>query len=180
MKDKLKRIDINIPNDWLQSGYFVYVAKINYRKKTFLYVGQTGDNNHPTARGPLYRISGHISKTASSDENQIIKGLRRELKIKDDDHVMLEKVLGEMDFSYSFWKISDFNYADTDDTKTNKRKQTQLIEHNVIWHLQNQFTLFNGEVKTEVSDGNRKYFSKEEIDKLLAIANDIRKGVGDE
>ena len=87
MNNLLGPIKIKIENNWLKSGYYVYVAVIKYESKTYLYIGQTGDNHHSKARGPLFRISGHFIKTVSSDQNQIIKGFR--------DHIFKGKIISE-------------------------------------------------------------------------------------
>lgn len=180
MNKPLERIDIDIPNNWLNSGYYVYIAKIGFEGKTYFYIGQTGDNHHPTARGPLYRISGHISKLGSSAQNQVIKGLRKELNIDVDDREGLEKVLSEINFTYTFWKISDFAYKDPEITKRRKRKETQFVEHLLIYKLQNKNSLFNSKVRSRISKSNQSFFQPNEINDLQSYSNKILKSLEDE
>src|SRR5690554_1297665 len=109
MKDKLEPIEIEIPNNWLSSGYYVYVAEIYYENQTFLYIGQTGDNYHKTARGPLYRIGGHFAK-GTSTENQIIKYFKEILLANQEVSAFeLEQKLKQSKIKYKFWKICDFD-----------------------------------------------------------------------
>lgn len=175
MKDKLEPIEIEIPNNWLSSGYYVYVAEIYYENQTFLYIGQTGDNYHKTARGPLYRISGHISKLTSSKQNQIIKGLRKHLSLKSEED--LENVLSKIKYHYTFYKINDFNYSDSLEKHNKKRKETQLIEHWLIYKLQDKVKLFNNEVKTAITKANKAFF-KEEYETIVNDAASILKKLG--
>ena len=157
----------------MNSSYFVYVACIKYGKKTFLYIGQTGDNKHQTARGPFYRIAGHLSKLKNSNQNQIIKGLRKYLEI--DNNEYLEEVLTKVDINYTFWKINSFDYNDNKEQHKRKRKETQLIEHWLIYNLKDK-KIFNKEAKTEITNDNKKYFGDDWY-KLVEIAEDILKEI---
>lgn len=175
MKDKLEAIKIEIPNNWLNSGYYVYIAEIHYKKNHFLYIGQTGDNYHKTARGPLYRISGHISKLTSSKQNQIVKGLRKHLSLKNEED--LENVMSKIKYNYTFYKINNFNYGDNLEKHNKKRKETQFIEHWLIYKLQDKVILFNNEVKTAITKANKAFF-KEECKTLINSANSLLKELG--
>jgi hypothetical protein len=54
---------LEIKGTLLQSSYGVYIVEIKHvdEPKSFLYIGQTGDSNHITARSPFYRLSAHLS-----------------------------------------------------------------------------------------------------------------------
>ena len=177
MNGNLEKTEINIPNNWLSSGYFVYVAHINYGDKNFKYIGQTGDNKHQTARGPLYRIGGHLSKLKSSKQNQIIKGIRNNILKGNDSHEKLEQVLSKINLKYTFWKIADFDYNDTKEEHSLKRKKTQFIEHYLIYHLHKKIDLFNQKAKTDITK-NSKLFFKDKCVGLTKDANEILKELG--
>ncbi len=156
----MTKTQIHIPNQWLSPGYYVYVAHITYKQEAFLYIGQTGDNNYPVARGPLYRICGHITQQKST-QNQIIKGLQKHLSIGDDKQATAS-ILPYISLDYDFYKIHDFDPADHPGTHTKKRKETQFIEHWLIYQLQkNKAPLFNKSVKTAISAGNQNYFGND-------------------
>jgi len=156
--------EVSIKPDWITSGYYVYVVTIHYKGKTYLYIGQTGDNNYHTARAPLYRIGGHFAK-GTSTENQIIKYFKRTvLKGQELSPYELEQELKSCALEYKFWKVCDYNPKDQKEKEHKaKRMQVQAIEHYLIWHLQqfDKVVVFNKRVKDKFSQGKRTHFKND-------------------
>jgi hypothetical protein len=176
MNNLQEPIQIKIENNWLQSGYFVYVAVIEYEKKKYMYIGQTGDSYHPTARGPLYRISGHFIKS-TSDQNQIIQGIKKHI-IGDVNasNEALEEILCKAVINYKFWKISDYAFNAPADVRERKRKATQFIEHWLNHNIRKtgEFIIFNKEAKTEISASNKIFFTdKKNVESLISKSKEI-------
>lgn len=163
-------IKIEIPSSWVSLGYYVYVAKMTYNSEVYYYVGQTGDNHYTTARGPLYRISGHFAK-GTSTENQVIKGIKRVvLRNEGAPADQVENILNASSFKYLFFKVADFD----GENHKRKRQQTQLIEQYMIFELQKSRTLFNAEVKNQITAQKWKEL-KEELEELTEKAKGFLK-----
>ncbi|WP_282782710.1 hypothetical protein [Phaeodactylibacter xiamenensis] len=169
-------ITINIEPEWLSPGYYVYVVEMKTKDKTYLYIGQTGDNNYTTARAPLYRLSGHFVKGRST-ENQIIKYLKATVEGEGElNNKQLDNLLTQTRFSYRFWKLDDFDGKDHEA----KRMKAQMVEHYLIFHLQMNSVkkeIVNSEVVNEVSESKMKYFSKEQLDSLKLLASGLLKTI---
>lgn len=162
----IKPIKIPLHPEWLASGYYVYVAELIYKGKRYLYIGQTGDNNYTKARGPLYRISGHLTK-GNSTQNQLIKHFRSKVLSKEMNEITeeaMERALLSAQIDYTFWKVADYTFDDGSEVyitnHTVKRKSAQAIEKYLIYHLQNLdgFEVFNMRVKniSKVNPGSIK------------------------
>lgn len=155
----LKSTSLTIENCWLQSGYYVYAVRIIYKNKTYIYIGQTGDNHYHSARAPLYRISGHFTKGVST-ENQIVKYFKTKiLDNKEVGNMDLEEAMCQSVIKYTFWQVATFDYGNSS-THEKSRNISQLIEQWLIFHLQDfkNITLLNGKVKSEITASKKKYF----------------------
>lgn len=163
-------ITINIEPEWLSPGYYVYVVEMKTKDKTYLYIGQTGDNNYTTARAPLYRLSGHFVK-GQSTENQIIKYLKATVAGEGElNNTQLDNLLTQTRFSYRFWKLDDFDGKDHEA----KRMKAQMVEHYIIFHLQSSpnFIIVNRNVRDEVSKSKKEYF-KNQMPPLMRLGSEI-------
>jgi|25_taG_2_1085351.scaffolds.fasta_scaffold00433_7 hypothetical protein len=164
----MNSFEIEIKPEWLCSGYYLYVARITYKRQEFVYIGQTGDNNYHSARAPLYRIGGHFAK-GTSTENQIIKYFKKTvLNNKELTAFELEQELRKSSLKYTFFKIDDYSPKDSKEhDHLNKRMRIQAIEHYVIYALQDKarLTVLNTRTKESYSSSKRAYFKQ----KLTAI-----------
>jgi len=168
-----KPITINIEPEWLSPGYYVYVVEMKTKDKTYLYIGQTGDNNYTTARAPLYRLSGHFVK-GQSTENQIIKYLKATVAGEGElNNTQLDNLLTQTRFSYRFWKLDDFDGKDHEA----KRMKAQMVEHYLIYNLQRskEFEVVNNPAKNEVTAKKLSFFSQDDIKNNSNLAIHILK-----
>jgi len=166
--------EIEIKPNWITSAYYVYVVTIIYNENTYLYIGQTGDNNYHSARAPLYRIGGHFAK-GTSTENQIIKYFKETVLAKQEIGAFeLEQKLKDSKLNYKFWSICDFDPNDSKEKHTEKRMKAQAVEHYLIFKLQEDknLTVLNSIVKEEFSKSKQKHFDEKG---LSAIGNDANK-----
>ncbi len=125
---------IDLKPEWFKMGYYVYVVAMKFKKENYFYIGMTGDRKHKTARSPFYRMSGHFSLLESSTQNQVIKGIRRNFEVGTD----IEKILGEMKFTYYAYMITPFDKADTSNHDAN-RKHAESIESSLIHKMKDGF-----------------------------------------
>lgn len=103
----------------------------------------TGDRKYKTARSPFYRMAGHFNQLESSTQNQVIKGLKNKLDIKD-----VENALPNMRFTYYSYLIDSFDKNDTS-THHEKRKKAEEIESFIINKMRAKFKdefVFNAKV----------------------------------
>lgn len=70
---------IDIKADWLKRQYSVYAIQITYQGKDYLYIGQTGDNHHVTARSAFSRLGAHVMDRSYSTENQLYRAVAKEI-----------------------------------------------------------------------------------------------------
>lgn len=166
-------ISIDVPSSWLSQGYYVYVAKIVVNGQLFYYIGQTGDGHYHTARGPLYRMSGHLAKSDSSTQNQLIKGLQNNFPNTD-----IETILQNTAIQYTFFKIADYDAKDTKEQHQTKRLSTLCIERLLIFRFcQQNSKVFNEAVKTARSAA-MKELSDDYWAEMEEAAGQILKEVG--
>jgi len=175
----MNSFEITIGPDWITSGYYLYVVRIDYKQKQYFYIGQTGDNHYHTARAPLYRIGGHFAK-GTSTENQIVKYFKSKILENDNETPFeLEQKLKKSSLKYKFWKICD--YDPTDDKVTEhkaKRMLVQAIEHYIIHKLQDrkELVVFNKKVNGKYSKSKLEYYQNEMKavdDKALTILKEL-------
>lgn len=124
-------ISIHLKPDWFEEGYYVYVYILQKANRKFYYVGMTGDRKYQTARSPFYRMCGHFSKLNSSNENQIIKGIKEKFSFKGEVSDLLPKIK----MSVHFFKLRDkINSKRRDDKKKHgeNRKYAEMIESVII------------------------------------------------
>jgi len=167
------KFSITICKNWLQSSYFIYIAEIVFRKKIYLYIGQTGDNNYRVARAPLYRIAGHFAK-GTSTQNQIVKYFKKTiLNVIKINNAKLEKALLEADIKYTFWKIDKFVTLNKK-IHHNCLMKAQFIEQYLVHHLQKKSSIkvLNKKVKNEISASKIKYL-KNKIEDYKVISKKI-------
>lgn len=177
----MSSFEIEITKDWLTSAYYVYVVTIVYEKKTYLYIGQTGDNHYHSARAPLYRIGGHFAKGVST-ENQIIKYFKNTVLEKDNiSNHELEQKLIKSKLNYKFWEICAFDGNDLKDVHKDKRMRAQAVEHYLIFKLlqKEDVIVLNSKVNAEISKSKRDYF-KDDIGFISEKGNEILKELGNE
>lgn len=171
----MNSIEIKIKPEWLTSAYYVYVVTIVYKEKTYLYVGQTGDNHYHSARAPLYRIGGHFTKGVST-ENQIIKYFKKTVLENDNiSNYELEQELIKSKLNYKFWEIDAFDPTDKRENEhLKKRMRSQAVEHYLIFKLQkkNNITVLNTKVNTEISKSKLDHF-KDNMGFISEKGNDI-------
>ncbi len=146
---------IELKPEWFKMGYYVYVVAMKYNKTNYFYIGMTGDRKHKTARSPFYRMSGHFSLLESSTQNQVIKGIRKNLNAGDD----IDKMLGNIKFTYYVYMITAFDKADTSNHDTN-RKHAESIESSLIHKMKTEF-------------GNQFVFNENHSAKDFKKADDI-------
>lgn len=141
---------IELKPEWFKSGYYVYIVAIEYQAYKYFYVGMTGDRKYATARSPFYRMGGHFTQLESSTQNQIIKGLRKRLNVRDIDAALLE-----IKFTYYCYLIDEFDKEKLDLHK-DKRNKAEKIESYLIQKLRNRFSkefVFNKNISVKESKG---------------------------
>lgn len=111
-----KHTQITIKGSDLESTYGVYIILIKDAndKPTHYYIGQTGDAKHISASSAFYRIAAHLGYSKST-QNQLFKGIKKHLKIKDDveNREVRKKVeawLKDKTLEIHFYKTADFEF----------------------------------------------------------------------
>jgi len=75
----LPDICIELPGAQFRRAYLLYVIEICHKQDKYFYVGQTGDNNYPTARPAFRRLSGHLEDIGKSTQNQVYRHIATEI-----------------------------------------------------------------------------------------------------
>lgn len=150
-------MEISFNPEWFNSGYFVYVIIINHTDKgTYYYVGQTGDRKHQSARSPFYRMMGHYNtyNLGSGTDSQLIKGLINQKLItptkEKSTRICVEEAIidGRLQIKSQFFKLDEFNSADTFEIHREKRIFSEQVEQSIINHfIKVKRKLFNDENK---------------------------------
>lgn len=134
---------ITIEGQQFRKAYFVYVIRITTQDNiNFFYIGQTGDRNYLTARPAFRRLAGHFSDIGSSTENQVYRQIAVKV-LKIEDVVKKEKFnestkkrvgdfLETCKIEMFVYQIADFEDNSDKDLHTKNRKQTELIENELI------------------------------------------------
>lgn len=136
--------------DWFQSGYYVYVVTIQYKRKNYFYIGMTGDRHHLTARSPFYRMNGHFIR-GKSTQNQIVKGIEDKLGLE-----VTDELLSQMRFIYSAWLLHPF-LANDEHVHKSRRIYAEGVENALINLMRKKFNssaIFN---KKSSSKANSEY-----------------------
>ncbi len=126
---------ISLKSEWFKMGYYVYVVVMTYRKQRYFYIGMTGDRKHITARSPFYRMSGHFM-LGKSTQNQIIKGLRKQLGIEE----ITDTLLCEVEFTYYAYLLNEFDKTDEKGHHL-KRKYGEQVESCLIAKMKEDSSL---------------------------------------
>jgi hypothetical protein len=67
---------ISIAGKQFEKHYLIYIIQLRHQsKKTYYYVGQTGDRNYKTARPAFRRLAGHLEDQGYSTQNQLYKAI---------------------------------------------------------------------------------------------------------
>jgi hypothetical protein len=70
--------EMGFEGEVLQRGFWLYVWEIVYCKKTYIYVGRTGDSSSPNASSPFNRIGQHLDFRANARGNSLAQRLKEE------------------------------------------------------------------------------------------------------
>lgn len=146
ISETLEQTTISFNPEWFQSGYYVYVLTIKHKdKRTFYYVGQTGDRKHNSARSPFYRLMAHFSPYTSTD-NQLVKGIIGNSLIvttlEKSVRVCLEEAFCKrvITVKSDYFRIEKFDQAE----HSIRRKHVEAIEQILIDHfIKENKTVFN-------------------------------------
>lgn len=67
---------ISINGRQFEKHYLIYIIQLRHQsKKTYYYVGQTGDRHYKTARPAFRRLAGHLEDQSRSTQNQLYKAI---------------------------------------------------------------------------------------------------------
>jgi hypothetical protein len=139
----------------LISAYAVYVVIIMDIKahRKYIYVGQTGDAKHLSARSSFYRMAAHLGYSKST-QNQIYRGLVKVNEFSsnnienESNRIYREKMelwLADKDIISHRFKLADFEFLEDNvprshknyQTHTSKRRQTLKVETALLQKLKN-------------------------------------------
>ncbi|GAK96929.1 hypothetical protein JCM19294_1238 [Nonlabens tegetincola] len=162
---------ITIQGKDLVSAYAVYVIIIKDEQHKYIYIGQTGDAKHLSARASFYRMAAHLGYSKST-QNQLFTGIVHKLGwYNDEQRVKREKfenwILNKTIENHSF-KLNDFEYLEELKDRTHDnyvhhklmRRQTLKVETALIQELENNngsnLTLLNKSKKSisKYEEGN--------------------------
>src|SRR5579884_3073429 len=62
----------------LRRGFWLYVCRVAYRRRHFVYVGRTGDSSSINAGSPFTRIGQHLNVKHNARNNMLVRHVRRE------------------------------------------------------------------------------------------------------
>ena len=68
--------EMGFEGEVLQRGFWLYVWQIVYGKKTYIYVGRTGDSSSPNASSPFNRIGQHLDFRENAKGNSLARRLK--------------------------------------------------------------------------------------------------------
>ncbi len=67
---------ISIAGKQFEKHYLIYIIQLRHQsKKTYYYIGQTGDRHYKTARPAFRRLAGHLEDQGHSTQNQLYKAI---------------------------------------------------------------------------------------------------------
>ncbi|WP_397298722.1 hypothetical protein [Nonlabens ulvanivorans] len=166
---------ITIQGKDLVSAYAVYVIIIRDAQHKYIYIGQTGDAKHLSARASFYRIAAHLGYSTST-QNQLFNGIVNELGWNDDEpRVKREKfenwISNKTIENHSF-KLNDFEYLeevkdrnhDNYDLHKSLRRQTLKVETALIQELKKR----DQELNMTLLNKSKKSISKYEEGNAVA------------
>ena len=160
---------ITIQGKDLVSAYAVYVIIIKDEKHKYIYIGQTGDAKHLSARASFYRIAAHLGYSKST-QNQLFNGIVNELGWNDDEQRVkrekFENWISNKTIENHSFKLNDFEYLEEvkdrnhDNYEHHKslRRQTLKVETALIQKLK----LREHELNITVLNKSNKSISKYE------------------
>jgi len=67
--------EMGFDGEVLQRGFWLYIWKIVYEQKTYIYIGRTGDSSSPNASSPFNRIGQHLDFRNNAKGNSLAKNL---------------------------------------------------------------------------------------------------------
>lgn len=172
----MKYNTIEVKSEMLNAGFSIYLLEIERENSEKLfYIGMTGDNYYPRARGAFYRIAGHLESNSKSTQNQLHKALtmrgivnkktgvfKKDLKIKM-HHFAIEgfnpwsytKILNKK-FMQRLKNREDKNYGEYEDYKKGYLKIREL-ESALIFTFSNDERLINKDIKKDATCEHNDY-----------------------
>ena len=72
---KINSYQMSFNGQVLERGFWLYIWKIEFGKKLYLYVGRTGDSSSANASSPFNRIGQHLDFRKNAKGNSLAKRL---------------------------------------------------------------------------------------------------------
>jgi hypothetical protein len=73
---KLGKYTTTFDGQLLRRGFWLYVLRVQHKRRLYIYVGRTGDNSSPNAASPFSRIGRHLDLRPVAKSNTLVRQLR--------------------------------------------------------------------------------------------------------
>jgi hypothetical protein len=152
-------IELKLEGEHFRRHYLIYVVQVGSPKGQFTYVGQTGDRKHITARPAFRRLAAHLEDTAASKQNQVYRGLVRELGLllpkkgpfSDATKDQVEDFLVQSTVCMKVYIVEAFPKGQNKSDHDAARKRTEATEDEVILLFKKRYgtVLLNQKIPSE-------------------------------
>ena len=149
----LDNFTIKLEGKHFSNSYLVYILRLGINGIDYHYIGQTGDNNHITARPAFRRLAGHFEDSNTSTQNKIYRFMAREFiepvgenkVITREVRSEIEKLLMTTEVEIFVYPLMEFDYRlVVPQIHKEKVKRVKEFEKHVIhWFDQNDYRLIN-------------------------------------